>query len=173
MCEIYPKLNLDNVEIVVEPYAGTCAMSYNIWTKNKNSPIRYVLNDLDPFLFELYQIAKDPAKQEQVEKQFNEWIDEFNKFETMDGRKLFYLSVKEKNTFESKLFINKVYGIRAGLCPTMEKTKQLTNKFKFKKFPVLEFFNTANITFTNNDGISTYNENKQTKTIHAIFSNNK
>jgi len=157
MVEIYPKLNLDNVEIVVEPYAGTCAMSYHIWNKNKNAPIRYVLNDIDPFVYEIYQIAKDPARQEQIEKQFNEWIDAFNVFETMEGRKLFYLSIKEKNTFESKLFISKIYQMRAGLCPTIPNTKK-AGYFYFKKAPVHEFFNTANITFTNNCGLSTYNE---------------
>lgn len=165
MVEIYPKLNLENVEIVVEPYAGTCAMSYHIWLKNKNAPLRYVLNDMDPFLFELYQVAKDPARQEEVEKQFNEWVDAFNVFETMDGRKLFYLSLKAKNTFESKLFIHKIYQIRAGLCPTLENTKK-ANYLCFKKAPVYEFFNTANITFTNNDGLSTYNEyRKEAKAI--------
>ncbi len=158
MCEIYPKLSLDNVEIVVEPYAGTCAMSYHIWLKNKNSPMRYVLNDLDPFIFELYQVSRNPDRQEQIEKQLSDWVDEFNKSPTMETRKKFYLSIKNKNSFESQIFINRYYQMRQGLCPTFERTPQINHKFEFKKAPVHEFFNTANITFTNNCGLSTYNE---------------
>lgn len=158
MPEILPKLNFENVGIVVEPYGGTGAMSYHIWTKNKDKPLRYVINDFDPFIFELYNIAKDPEKIEKIEQKISDMIKEFNKFETMETRKAWYDSLKKENIFENRLFLNKYYQIRANLCPTMTYRPRLPEGFKFSSFPFFEFAKNANVEFTNKDGIEIYDE---------------
>ena len=33
---IYNKLDLENIETIVEPFCGSCAVSYYIWTQNKD-----------------------------------------------------------------------------------------------------------------------------------------
>jgi hypothetical protein len=160
MREIYPKLNLDNVKIVVEPYAGTCAMSYEIWNRNKDKNYLYILNDMSDFIYMLYQTSINKEKQIEIEKKLNDMVDEFNKFETMEERKKWFKSLKVDNTIEKEIFINKYYQIRQGLCPTMEYKPKITDKAKFiySEFPVHEFFNSANIQFRNTDGLEIYNE---------------
>lgn len=162
MTEIYPKLNLDNVETIVEPFAGTCAMSHYIWRQNKDKNFKFIINDLSPLIFGFYQLSKDPKRQEEVETQINEWVDELNKLNVLETRKTWYNSIKNMNTFESNIFINKYYTIRYGLCPNIIRQGQFT-KFNLSKCPIHEFFNTADITFTNSCGISTYDKYRKDK----------
>ena len=158
MCEIYPKLNLENVKIIVEPYSGTCAMSFNIWSKNKDKNYLYILNDLSDRINMLYEISTNKEKQAEIEQKIQVLIDEFNKFETLETRKAWYNSLKLNKTPENEIFLSKYYQIRYGMCPTMKYKPQITEKFIFSKYPIHEFFNNANIKFSNKDGLEIYDE---------------
>ena len=48
----------DNVKNIIEPFAGSCAISYNIWKIHKDK-FSYHLNDLDSNLYNMYKILKE------------------------------------------------------------------------------------------------------------------
>ena len=39
---IYNLLDLNNIDTIVEPFCGSCAMSYYIWTQNKDKNYKSV-----------------------------------------------------------------------------------------------------------------------------------
>ena len=50
---IYNLLDLENIDTIVEPFCGSCAMSYYIWTQNKDknyntSPVVIADDDWEP-----------------------------------------------------------------------------------------------------------------------------
>ena len=49
---IYDYLNFDNITTIIEPYAGTCSISYYISTKK--SGLKYILNDNNKYLLEMF-----------------------------------------------------------------------------------------------------------------------
>jgi site-specific DNA-adenine methylase len=51
---IYSNLHFDNIETTVEPFCGSCDLSYYIWTQNKETNFKYVYNDLNYNLVEFY-----------------------------------------------------------------------------------------------------------------------
>ena len=61
--KIYDNIKIQsNINTIIEPYCGTAAMSYYIWSLNKNKNYNYVLNDNNNYLTELYNVAKNPVK---------------------------------------------------------------------------------------------------------------
>ena len=56
------KFNDDNINTyyIVEPFCGSSAMSYYIWLNNRDKTnFKYILNDNNKFIIDLYNIAKD------------------------------------------------------------------------------------------------------------------
>jgi 16S rRNA G966 N2-methylase RsmD len=142
--------------IIVEPFCGTSAFSYYIYTKNKDKNLKYILNDNSKNIYDLYNICKDKDK---LADMYNKLIELFK--QTPD--KTEYLKVCKKareGDLLSWVYINKIYSIRAGLFPT---NKAFTEKSldTFKKAPIIDFLQNANITITNDDGLDVYNHYKQ------------
>ena len=54
---IYEKIDLTNITTIIEPFCGTSAMSLYISLKNPKI-YKYILNDNNTFLTELYMILK-------------------------------------------------------------------------------------------------------------------
>ncbi len=69
---LYPYLDFTNINTIVEPYAGTCAVSYYISTQKQD--LTYILNDNNPYLKEMYEILFDEEKTEAFENEFNNVI---------------------------------------------------------------------------------------------------
>ena len=57
---LYPYLDFTNIDIIVEPYAGSCAISFYI--SQQKSGLTYILNDNNIYLKELYEILIDEEK---------------------------------------------------------------------------------------------------------------
>ena len=141
--------------IIVEPFCGTSAFSYYIYTKNKDKNLKYILNDNCKNIYELYNICKDNNKLTEL---YNKLI-EIHKETT---NKPDYLKVCKKareGDLTSWIYINKIYSIRAGLYPI---GKIFTEKSfdSFKKAPIIDFLQNANITISNIDGLDIYEEYK-------------
>ena len=51
---LYPYLDFSNINTIVEPYAGTCAISFYI--AQKRPGLTYILNDKNPYLKEMYEM---------------------------------------------------------------------------------------------------------------------
>ena len=60
----------ENIDIVVEPFCGSCAVSFHIWTTNKDK--KFILNDNNKMLQELYETIKDTEKEKHFEDKLNE-----------------------------------------------------------------------------------------------------
>ena len=87
---IYNSLNLSNITTIIEPYCGTCAISYYIWLKHPN--LKFILNDNNIYLKEIYEIIKDDVKCIEFEKIINEQYNIYSfLFNTIAGRAIIVL----------------------------------------------------------------------------------
>ena len=147
---IYEHLNFDGIDTVVEPFAGSCAMSYYIWTKRPD--LNFVINDIDPFLKQMFDLLHDDDKIKEFEEEFNQKCISFRgKKEVYDG------IVRKEKTLMAWFIAHKIYCIRPTLFPTNRVYKETIN---LKETPVYKFFKTAKITYTQLDGVECYNNYK-------------
>jgi site-specific DNA-adenine methylase len=56
----YNSIDLSQIKTIIEPFAGTSAISYFIWTKNPD--LKFILNDNNKYIIEMYNIIKDDEK---------------------------------------------------------------------------------------------------------------
>ena len=158
--EVEPSLK--NIKTIIEPYCGSSAMSYYISTKHPKE-YKYILNDNNKMLIDLYKLVQDEKKEKEVEDKINKYIIKFNECKTNEERRIYYSSiVKDNGCICSYIFINKYYSIRQCICPLFEKTKEL-KPFKFSNHPIYNFIKNENITFLNDDAINIINNNKDNK----------
>ncbi len=143
------KDKLDEIEYIVEPFCGSSAFSYYLSLKHPNK-FKYVLNDNNKYLIELYKIITDEDKLNKLIIKLNE----YSKDLTPDK----YKEIYKENTLESWFYTNLVYNIRPGLFPLGRKFKD--NFDYIKNVPINNFLNTENIDFHNIDGIDILNKYK-------------
>jgi hypothetical protein len=149
--EIYNNLNLDNIDTIIEPYCGSQSMSYFISTKKPN--LKYIFNDNNEYLREMYEIMTDIDKTQNFNKKIQELLIE------IDNDKINYLKlIKEQNVY-SWFIKSKYYRIHPGMFPT-------DCKWLYKNietYPIYDFYNENkhNITFTSIEGIECYEKYKQ------------
>jgi hypothetical protein len=150
----YNNINFDNIGTIVEPYCGSCAMSYYIWTKKPN--LKYILNDANTFLKDMYDIIKDDDRCLEFETNINNLISSFK------NNKNKYLEVIDKQkTLYGWFIANKIYSIRPGLFP---KDKNYKEQIKLSDYPIYNFFKNGNIEFTSEDGLVCYAKYKNDET---------
>ena len=78
--QIYEAINFNDINTIVEPFCGSCALSYYIWTQNKDKIFKYVLNDLDNQLIELLKLVQN-GKYEEINEEVNKMRMEIFKYE--------------------------------------------------------------------------------------------
>ena len=149
--KIYDELNLEGITTIIEPFCGSCAISYYIWTLHPN--LNFVLNDNNKYLKEMYEIIKN-NKINEFEKKINEDI--LPNVKTKENYDKF---LKDNKELTGWFIANKYYNIRNGLFP---KGKVMTN-INLKSYPITEFFQKAKILFTNDDGIDCYSKYSNSK----------
>ncbi len=130
---------------IVEPFAGSCAMSYYAWTQRPE--LKFILNDNNPYLKEMYEIIKDDVKRAEFENIINDKIDSFN-----GSKERYNIEVKQKNIY-GWFICNKYFNIRPGLYPADKQIKKLN----LSDYNICHFFKEADITFTDIDGMEIYN----------------
>jgi site-specific DNA-adenine methylase len=146
-------IDLTNIKTIVEPFCGTSALSYYIWLNNKDKNYKFILNDNNQFLIELYNIAKDDNKLKDFHK---ESIKLFNSIFNLPEkeRKPEYNKLDMKKDLLSWFFKSKIYAIRAGLYPVKEFKIECLDTII--NAPIIDFLRNADITFTNNNGLDVY-----------------
>jgi len=75
--EIYDNINFENVDTIIEPFCGTSAISYYIWLKHPN--MKFILNDSNIFLKEMYDIFQDDELINEFENEYLSLIVDINK----------------------------------------------------------------------------------------------
>jgi hypothetical protein len=133
-------LDGDSIDTIVEPFAGSSASSYAISRIYPNK-FKYILNDNDEHLMELYRVFSD-------EKKLNDFIECLQeKIKDID-RERYLVFVKEKTTM-GWFIKRKIYAYHPGTFPVDYKPKDFS---KLKTTPVNEFLRTENITLICQDG---------------------
>lgn len=152
--EIYDNIDLTNITTIIEPFCGSCAISYYISTKKEG--LKYVLNDNNKNLKEMYELLLDDNKITKFEEDYKNLFIDINKEKYMDlinQEGLLYWFLK-----------NKYCCIRPGLYPTLRTFKEIN----LKEYPIYNFFRNNIIEFTNEDGVECYKKYKD-KEHNLIF----
>ncbi len=159
---LYNLIDLKNIKYIVEPFCGSCALSFYISLKHPKK-FKYILNDFNKSLFDMFNLVKDKDKVEKVEKIINNWVLEINKIKDEKKRKSYYDNIFKLDNLESYIFVHKYYCVRAGLC-LLRKDKEGNlkdyKKFYFKEYPIYNFIINEEIDFYNIDGMELYNKYK-------------
>ena len=132
MTGLYPYLDFTNINTIVEPYAGSCAISYYISTQKKG--LTYILNDNNPYLKEMYEILIDEEKTQIFESEFNNMIKDVKTKEK-------YNQIIKQKTLIGWLVSNKYFKLRPGLCPFINGNDTL-KPIIFSTIPIVNFFET-------------------------------
>jgi hypothetical protein len=157
--DILPFIDLDNIKYIIEPFAGSSAMSYYISTQYPNK-FKYILNDNDKINYDLFNISRDTERTQDFNNNINKIIDEFNTYTDDVNRKIFYNSVDTK-TLVGYVFKQKYHAFRMGIYPMISRINKI-KPYKLQDYPVYDFYNNENIVYENIDGvefINKYNEN--------------
>lgn len=157
--EFIKNIDINKYNIIIEPFCGSSAISFNIW-KNGGKDKIYYLNDLNRDIYEVYQLIKSDTPEN--------ILIELNKIlETITDKEIFLTEFKKKNkTIYEILFFFKYYNIRVGLYPI---NNDRCKEFKFTKEQLLffEFIKSPNVFITNGEWYEKFNEFKDDK--EALF----
>jgi len=150
---IYNNIDLSGVDTIVEPYSGTSSLSYYISTLHPKK-YKYILNDNDKYLIELYNIMKDEAKTKIFIDNINKMVfDIDNKFISKEK----YKDIVKLDTMEGWFICRKFKSIRNGLYPKFPE-KQTIAKYDC---PILNFLRTEDITLSCDDAINIIKKNNK------------
>ena len=153
---LYKLLDFSDITQVIEPYCGSCVISLYIYTQKPN--LKFILNDNNHFLKEMYEIIKDDEKIKEFENKINEILPTIQKKEDYD----YYIKENYRNSnlnLYGWFIANKHSSIRPGMYQINSKMKPLN----LKSHPICDFFKNANIEFFNYDGITVYDSYKNNK----------
>lgn len=157
--ELYKSIEhkINDIKTIIEPFCGSCAFSYYIWTKHPELPIKYILNDNNKFIIELMKISKN-------ENEFNKLSNSLIKLHEETDSKEKYNAIFKKSNDDliSYIYVNKIYSIRAGLYPTNKVFKpECWDNFKNAK--IVEFLRNTDVELSNIDALEVYEKYKNDK----------
>jgi len=149
---IYENIDFENIKTIVEPFCGSCALSYYIWTLNKEKNYKYILNDLDSHLIDFLKAIKN-NKYKEIENEVNNKKNEIKQYEDdMIEAKKIYVKYLKTNTLESWVFKNKYYNMKAGMFPLRDFKRFFNDKiWDFTTSPIYDFLTNADIEIYNED----------------------
>lgn len=149
---IYENINFKNIDTIVEPFCGSCALSYYIWSQNRTKNYKYILNDLDSNLIELLRLVRDD-KYKEIEDDVNKKRAEILLYEDdMVEAKKIYLEYIKQQDVKGYLLANKCYSMRSGIFPLMDFKRYFNDKkIDLSLAPIYEFLKTADIEIYNED----------------------
>jgi 16S rRNA G966 N2-methylase RsmD len=140
---LYEVIDFTDITTIIEPFCGSCAMSYYISTKKEG--LKYILNDNNPYLKDMYEIMLDDDKIKKFENDYS------NLFIDMDKEK--YKELLKKEGVLYWFLANKYYKIRPTMYPNDGSRSKTIN---LKSVPIYNFFKNNDITFLTTDGLELY-----------------
>lgn len=155
---------IEDKKIIIEPFCGSSAISYYISLQQPNK-YKYILNDLDKNLIELYKIMKDEFK-------LKKFVDEINKRCWEDDKfidKETYLNLINKDDVYAWFIKFKFYNMRPGLYPLSPRNPKKLNIDEINNKPIINFLRTEDIEFKNMEAIDIYEEYKDNKDVFFIM----
>lgn len=154
--------DINKYNIIIEPFCGSSAISFNIWKDDINKDKIYYLNDNDKILIEIYKLIKNENPDDILIK-LNDIL------KTITDKEIFLKEFKKKDkSIYEILFFKKYYAMREGLYPIIERFK---NGFKFNKEQLLfiDFIKSDNVIISNNEWIDIFDEFKDNENALFIF----
>ena len=134
---------LDGIDTIIEPFCGTSAMSVSLSMKYPKR-FKYIINDYDEKLIELYHIMNDEDK-------LKRFTDEFNEKVKLIVDKEAYNSIIKDGSLMGWFIARKIYQIRAGLYPIRD-TAYKKKMYDFNDLPIIKFLRTENVDIRRGDG---------------------
>lgn len=119
---ILENIDLTNITTIIEPFAGSSALSYYIHTQYPNK-FKYILNDNDANLMELYQMAKNGTIREFFNKINSMCFNDNGDFIDKDR----YKEIVKKKDLEAWFIGNKFYCRVPRLYPLSGHKTQIKN----------------------------------------------
>jgi hypothetical protein len=150
---IYENIDFTNITTVIEPFCGSCAMSYYISTQKKG--LKYILNDNNKYLKEMFELLMDDDKIDKFEKDF-----EINVKSFKNNKERYYQIVGENNLL-SWIIKHKICSFQPGSFPLA--TRAYKETINLKSCPIYNFFKNNDITFCCDCGLSIYEKYKNSK----------
>jgi hypothetical protein len=157
---IYENLNFDGITTIIEPFCGSCAMSYYISLNKKG--LKYIFNDNNQFLKEMYEMMIDDNKIEEFENLYYKTIKYINK----DKEK--YNEIVKKNNLIGWFIGQRIYSRVAKLFPLL-RLELFDRKLNLKEVPIYNFFKNNDIEFYTKDWLEIYDQYRNNKECLILF----
>lgn len=140
---LYDLLDLTNITTIIEPFCGSCAISYYISTLHPGK-FKYIFNDNDPNLKLMFEIIINEEKIKEFETTVNNLVNSIKCKED-------YQKIIKVDNIHNWYISKKIYCMRPGLYKLDYKYDLF--KCDLKKAPICDFFikEQQNITFTTED----------------------
>jgi site-specific DNA-adenine methylase len=152
------KDQIKDVDIIIEPFCGTCAMSYYISTLHPKK-YTYILNDNNKFLIELYDIARSETELKKLTDKLNDMIKDIDKDK--------YAEIIKVNELPNYLIKNSIYCIRPGLYPI--KARKTPKIYNLELAPIVKFFRNETVITLNCDAIKIMELNKNDPSVFMFL----
>lgn len=137
----YDKINFEGITTIIEPFCGSCAISYYINTRKEG--LKYILNDDNENLKKMYELMQDDEKIEEFETEYRRL--------TADIDKAKYNTIIKDKTLMAWFIKNNIYAIRQGLFPL--KLAETKKDINLREKPIFNFFRNADIEFHSMNGV--------------------
>jgi site-specific DNA-adenine methylase len=149
--DIVPKFDFNNVDTIIEPFCGTSAVSVYIATTHNNK-YKYILNDNDERLIEIYNTLKDESELLFLENEMNRIIGdkEFNE-------EMYYKTIQQDNLI-GYMLARTIYYLRIGLF-NRSKTRKPKTKVKYINSIIHNFMKTEQVELYNKNAIDIIKDN--------------
>lgn len=155
-CEhIFNNLNLTDIDTIIEPFCGSGAFAFYCYHYKGLKNVKYILNDTDKNLIDLYNLCKDFDYYEYKNKLDKELFNDEGEFITKEE----YLKLVKKKDFKAYMISSLYYSIRPGMYNT--------GPIKPKKITCHDFINflkTADVEILNQDGVDIVKKHQDNKT---------
>lgn len=148
LTELGNVFNDTKIKQIIEPYCGSSAISYYIWTIHGDK-FKYILNDGDVKLMELYKIFKSEEETRIFQNKINEHIKKIREEPDEIKRKIIYNRIDIK-TSEGFYIKSKFHSIRVGLFPRNNKW----NELDLSKCPIIDFLRCEYVKISTGDGLN-------------------
>jgi hypothetical protein len=152
--QIYNSIDFNGITTVIEPFAGTSAMSYYISLQRNG--LKYILNDNNNYLKEMFNILRDDDQVTEFENKINNEV-----IPNIQTKEKYTQYLKTNNDVYAWYVAHKFYSIRAGMFPMNDLLR--FKSIDLRKCPIYNFYRNNDIEFYTLDGIDIYEKYKHSK----------
>jgi 16S rRNA G966 N2-methylase RsmD len=152
---IHDNIDLNNIDTIIEPFCGTSAFSYFLSTLYPKK-FKYILNDNNKILMDLYEILKNEQKTKEFETIIND------KAKKIISKQSYIEQTKNSDSNIHDWFIyHKIYTIRPGIY----NLNYIYKYIDINKCDIVNFLRNENVQLLNDDSIKIMDIYKNKKNV--------